>query len=68
MAGNFIELVQQKTKKRVTILIHPKVEKILNSYGWNFPPIYSKNIDSSKSKFNLYIKHVAFEAGLKDRN
>ncbi|MCF4101043.1 site-specific integrase [Gillisia sp. M10.2A] len=63
----FIELVQQKTKKRVTILIHPKVEEILQSNEWNFPPVYSKNIDSSKSKFNLYIKHVAFKAGLEEK-
>ncbi|WP_051201374.1 phage integrase SAM-like domain-containing protein [Christiangramia portivictoriae] len=64
---NFIELVQQKTKTKVTILIHPKVEEILKKYKWDFPPKYSKNFDSSKAKFNLYIKHVAFEAGLEEK-
>ncbi|MCL9806923.1 site-specific integrase [Flavobacterium amniphilum] len=61
---DFIELIQQKTKKRVSILIHNKVKDILNKRDGNFPPIYSQNIDSSKTKFNLYIKDVCKEAKL----
>lgn len=63
---DFIELIQQKTKKKVTILIHDKVKSILNKRDGAFPPIYSKNIDSSKAKFNLYIKDVCKEAKLNE--
>lgn len=63
---NFIELVQQKTKKKVTILIHPKVQEILDKNKGEFPMVYSKNISSTKAKFNLYIKDVCFKAGLRE--
>ncbi|MCB4807137.1 site-specific integrase [Tamlana sp. 62-3] len=61
---DFIELVQQKTKKRVSILIHPKVQDILNTRGGQFPPTYSKNIDSAKTIFNRLIKKVCYKAKL----
>lgn len=63
---NFIELIQQKTKKKVTILVHPKVQKILDKNKGEFPMVYSMNISSTKAKFNLYIKDVCFDAGLKE--
>ena len=61
---DFIELIQQKTKKRVSILVHDKVRAILDKRNGNFPPLYSKNIESSKTKFNLFIKDVCQEAKL----
>ena len=63
---DFIELIQQKTKKRVSILVHDKVRAILDKRNGNFPPLYSKNIESSKAKFNLYIKDVCQEAKLNE--
>lgn len=61
---DFIELIQQKTKKKVTILIHPKVQELLDKNNGEFPMVYSKNLSSTKAKFNLYIKDVCFDAGL----
>lgn len=61
---NFIELTQQKTKKKVTILIHPKVQGILDKNNGEFPKTYSKNLSSSMAYFNLFIKDVCFYAGL----
>ncbi|SHI77602.1 Site-specific recombinase XerD [Mesonia phycicola] len=61
---NFIELVQQKTKKRVVIPVHPKVQKILEKYNGNFPDHYSKNRGSAMTVFNRLIKDVAKDAGL----
>jgi integrase len=63
---DFIELIQQKTKKRVSILVHDKVRTILEKRGGNFPPPYSKNIDSSKAKFNLLIKEVCKESEINE--
>jgi len=61
---DFIELIQQKTKKRVSILVHPKVRQILDKRNGQFPPQYSKNVDSAKTVFNLHIKKVCLSAGL----
>ncbi|MBN8641133.1 MAG: phage integrase SAM-like domain-containing protein [Flavobacteriales bacterium] len=63
---DFIELIQQKTKKRVSILVHDKVKAILDKRNGEFPPIYSKNIESSKAKFNLYIKDICKEAKISE--
>jgi len=60
----FIELTQQKTKKKVTILIHPKVQTILDQNNGEFPTLYSNNLSSSMAVFNLLIKDVCFYAGL----
>lgn len=61
---DFIELVQKKTQKRVSVLIPPNVEEILNKRGGNFPSVFSKNLESAKTMFNLYIKEVCRLAGL----
>lgn len=60
----FIDLIQQKTKKRVSILIHPKVKEILNKRNGNFPMQYSNNLGSAKTIFNVLIKEVCEDAGL----
>jgi len=63
---NFIELVQQKTKKRVTILIPPIVQDILDKRNGQFPPQYSDNIQSANAIFNRLIKRVCYLAGLRE--
>jgi len=60
----FIELTQQKTKKKVSILIHPKVREILNKRNGNFPDPYSANRASAMTIFNRLIKRVCLKAGL----
>lgn len=60
----FINLKQQKTQKQVSILVHPKVKSILKSRGGQFPPKYSKNLQSSLAMFNRYIKKVCETANL----
>lgn len=60
----FIELIQQKTKKRVSILVHPKVKEILDKRNGQFPMQYSPNIDSAKTIFNKLIKTVCKDAGI----
>lgn len=60
----FIELIQQKTNKKVTVLLHPKVIEILEKRNYNFPCLYSQNIGSASSIFNKLIKKVSKEVGL----
>ncbi|SED59808.1 Phage integrase family protein [Tenacibaculum sp. MAR_2010_89] len=59
-----IELTQKKTKKKVNVLLHPKVIEILERRNWEFPKTFSNNLESNKTLFNKYIKEVAREAGL----
>lgn len=53
-----LELVQQKTGKRVAIPIHPKVKEILNKRNGQFPD------KISDQKFNFHIKDVCELAGI----
>jgi len=59
-----IELIQQKTKKRVSILIHPKVENILKRYNGNFPPRFRESVFSNRLIFNVSIKEVTRLSGI----
>ena len=59
-----IEITQQKTKKKVNVLLHPKVIEILEKRNWEFPKGFSNNSESNKTLFNRYIKVVAKTAGL----
>ncbi|MFD1062033.1 phage integrase SAM-like domain-containing protein [Winogradskyella litorisediminis] len=59
-----IELTQQKTKKRVSILVHPKVEGVLKKYKGKFPPRFRESIFSNRLLFNEHIKEVARLSGL----
>lgn len=61
---DFIDLVQQKTKKRVSILVPPVVSDILKKRNGDFPPPYSQNIASAKTVFNRHIKKVCRLAGI----
>jgi integrase len=56
--GNFIEIEQQKTGKRVLIPLHPVVSDIWKRYGEALPP----NI--TNQKLNDYIKEVCQIVGL----
>ncbi len=55
-----IVLTQKKTKKEVAIPIHDKIKPILEKRNWKFPDYISAQ------KFNLHIKDVVKEAGIKD--
>lgn len=58
--SNFIKLKQVKTGSRVTIPIINSLRPVLNKYKDALPSI-------SNQKFNDYIKHVAFLAGLTEK-
>ncbi|WP_340111985.1 tyrosine-type recombinase/integrase [Maribellus mangrovi] len=62
MIGGYkmIVLTQKKTKKEVAIPIHDKIKPILEKRNWNFPP------PISAQKFNLHIKDIVKEAGIKE--
>lgn len=59
-----VELTQQKTKKRVSVLLHPKVESILKKYNGQFPPRLTGTVSSNKIIFNRLIKIVAKDSGI----
>lgn len=63
---NFIELTQQKTKKLVQIPIHYQVANILEKRNGDFPPVFSKNVDSNKAMFNRYLKELCEVAELNE--
>ncbi len=52
-----IEITQIKTKKRVTIPLHPVVKNIINKYN-DFPPVFSKNSGSNSTIFNVNLKKL----------
>jgi len=56
----YIEFVQKKTKKLMTIPIFPKVEEYLKKRNGNFP------YKIADQRYNHYIKEVAEFAGLKE--
>lgn len=53
-----IEFTQQKTKKVMTVPLHPEVLNILNKRNGEFPRAISDQ------KYNLYIKQVCKNAGI----
>ncbi len=59
-----INLVQQKTKKRVSIPVNEDVKEILAKRKGQFPMRYSENIGSAKTVFNVLIKEVCKKSGL----
>lgn len=67
IAGNeYIELVQQKTRKKVAILMHDKIKEILTKRGGHFPNTFCDNMESAKTLFNRYIKEVCKLADLNE--
>lgn len=55
---DYINLSQKKTKTPVLVPIHDEVKKILEKYNGNFPPVFSTNLDSSKTIFNNHLETV----------
>lgn len=60
----FIEIVQDKTGKHITIPVHDEVERILERYSGNFPPTFGNSVASRNVLFNRYIKKVCEVAGI----
>ncbi len=63
---DFIDLVQEKTKKKVSIVVMPAVKRILDKRNGDFPPTFAPKISSSKTMFNRYIKEVCKQIGFTD--
>jgi integrase len=59
ISDGVIHFITQKCKTPVDIPAHPRVLKILESYGGNLPSITSQ-------RFNMYIKDVCKEAGINE--
>ena len=55
---DYINLSQKKTKTPVLVPIHDEVKTILGNYNGDFPPVFSANIDSSKTIFNNHLETV----------
>lgn len=61
----FIDLVQRKTGKDVSVPIHDEVEQILKKYGDRFPPLFrGSNSNSNATRFNSLIKKVCELSGI----
>lgn len=52
-----IEITQIKTKKKVTIPIHPIVKRIIDKHK-GFPPLFSQNESSNSTIFNTNLKKL----------
>ncbi|OQD42516.1 hypothetical protein BUL40_10370 [Croceivirga radicis] len=61
---NFIELIQQKTNTHVIVWLDDDVQKILDKYDNDFPPIFSEVLSSNLAIFNRKIKEVCRLAGI----
>lgn len=59
ISDGVIHFITQKCKTPVDIPAHPRVLKILESYGGTAPKM-------TPQKFNLYVKDVCKEAGIKE--
>lgn len=57
ISDGVIHFITQKCKAPVDIPVHPRVAKILKSYGGTMPSMTGQ-------RFNLYIKEVCKEAGI----
>jgi integrase len=61
----FIDLIQLKTGKHVTIPIHDEVEQILQKYEGDFPPLFRGTTPKSNAAlFNDHIKKVCELSGI----
>ena len=60
----YINLSQGKTKTPVLVPIHAEVKKILNKRNGNLPPLFSENIESSKTIFNNHLETLCKLAGI----
>ncbi|WP_164465233.1 phage integrase SAM-like domain-containing protein [Chryseobacterium lactis] len=61
----FIDLIQIKTGKHVSIPIHDEVEHILQKYDGGFPPLFrGSTLNSNATLFNEHIKKVCELSGI----
>ncbi|MHA6697043.1 phage integrase SAM-like domain-containing protein [Chryseobacterium sp. A321] len=60
----YINLSQNKTKTPVLVPIHSEVKKILDKRNGEFPPVFSANVESSKTLFNKHLETVCKLAGI----
>ena len=58
----YVVLRQDKTRKKVSIPIHPELKSFLEELNWEFPQRFAKNDESSKTLFNRHIKKVCEKA------
>lgn len=61
-----LDISQEKTNKQVYIPLNDEVLKILDKRGGDFPPLYSKSVESNKTIYNRYIKKVCKLAGFNE--
>lgn len=60
----FINLSQRKTKTPVLIPVHDEVKKILDKRNGDFPPAFSKNVESAKTMFNNHLRTITKQANI----
>ena len=63
---DFINLEQEKTKKKIQIPIHHEVQEILNKLDGNFPELQGNTISSNETLFNRNVKEVCRLAGISE--
>lgn len=56
--NDYISVLQQKTKTHVQIPISKEVHEVLNRRNGEFPPVFSTNVESSKTMFNEQLKKI----------
>ncbi len=61
---DFINLEQEKTKKKIQIPIHHEVQEILTKFEGNFPELRGNTISSNETLFNRNVKEVCRIAGI----
>ena len=61
---DFLDISQEKTDEPVLIPLTAEVKRILDKRGGDFPPIFTKNVESNKAYYNKLIKKVCEIAGI----
>lgn len=59
--GEFLFINTQKTGEKVSIPLHPKLNEVLEKYGYDLLPLRISN-----QKFNDYVKDLCKDAGITD--
>jgi outer membrane protein OmpA-like peptidoglycan-associated protein len=62
----FLNIEQEKTETPVYIYLTENVTEILTKYNNEFPPMFSKNIDSNETIYNRLIKEVCRLSDVKE--
>lgn len=64
--SSFLDIRQEKTDAPVYIPLMTSVLKILDKYNNNFPPLFSKSVESNSTIYNKLIKAVCEKAELNE--